>query len=285
MMLDRFSKRLGYTEKEIPITIREEAPLELRGCVIQLIYEFKYIPSFLRRVICQVLRVLPDSYNFSEYPNIELEVNQLIETCEWFYIYDIIEAFANNIDQQFREPFQNELNSYFKSHGIGWKLHNGKIEFRGEQSFEVVTENVENVLDTVKLLTAKSEILEALSDLSRRPKADITGAIQHSIACLECVCRETTGDTNLTLGNLIKKYPNIVSHPLNQLISAVWGFSSGKGRHLKEGQEPEYNEAELLVALSAAFSTYLAKKIKNITIIEDKNKIKDYDFDENDCPF
>jgi len=48
---------------------------------------------------------------------------------------------------------------------------------------------VVTVLETAKLETAKTEIREALNDLSRRPTPDITGAIQHSLACLECVAR------------------------------------------------------------------------------------------------
>jgi hypothetical protein len=44
------------------------------------------------------------------------------------------------------------------------------------------------------------------------------------------------------------------------VISKVYGFASEQGRHLKEGGVPNYEEAELVVHLSASLCTYLAKK-------------------------
>lgn len=277
-MTNRFSKRFGHSIKEKPIEIREDAPQELREFIIQLIYEFGYQPSFLRGVICRVLRKSPDRGNWSEYPNIDYEVNQLMEESDWFYIYDIIEAFANRIEGKYKASFHEELNDYFKANGIGWKLHNEQIETRGDLVFEGAVEKVENTLEKVGLKTAQTEIKEAISDLSRRPEPDITGAIQHSLACLECVCREATGDKKATLGDLMKKYSDIVPKPLDKSISFIWGFSSEQGRHLREGRDPEYIEAELLVELSSTVSNYLAKKIGNLGIDEESQK-------EDDLPF
>jgi hypothetical protein len=277
-MTDRFSKRFGHSIKEIPIEKREDAPQELREFVIQLIYEFGYKPSFLRGVICRVLRKSPDRSNWSEYPNIDYEVNQLIEESDWFYIYDIIEAFANKIEDKYKTQFHEELNDYFKANGIGWKLHNEQIETRGDLVFEGAVEKVENTLEQVGLKTAQTEIKEAISDLSRRPEPDITGAIQHSLACLECVCREAIGDKKVTLGDLMKKYPDIVPKPLDKSITFIWGFSSEQGRHLREGRAPEYIEAELLVELASTVSNYLAKKIGKLGIEEES-------IEQNDFPF
>ena len=106
----------------------------------------------------------------------------------------------------------------------------------------------------------QSEIKEVLHDLSRRPKPDITGAIQHAGACLECVSREVTGDRKATLGDIIKKYPGIVPKPIDAAIEKIWGFTSEQGRHLREGNYSEYLEAELVVELTSAVSSYLVKK-------------------------
>ena len=67
-----------------------------------------------------------------------------------------------------------------------------------------------------------------------------------------------------------KKHPNIVPKPLDIAIEKIWGFTSEQGRHLREGQAPEYLEAELVVELSAAISTYLGKKLSGTnTKVED----------------
>ena len=221
----------------------------------------------------------PDTVNnWGEYPYILEEVNSLISNCEWFRIYDIIEALWKELDLNERKEFSNQLNDYFNESGIGWKIVSGFIEVRGNENFERVITKVSNVLISAKLLTANEEIKEAITDLSRRPNPDITGAIQHSIACLECVCREVIGNKKATLGELMKKANGIIPKPLDTAIDKIWGWTSEQGRHLQEGKEPEYLEAELVVELSATISTYLGKKLGRKDTIQINN-------DETDLPF
>lgn len=268
---DTFSKRQGlFSIKEKEITVREDAPEGLRGFIKMAYYDLNKNPSDLRAITSRVLKIAPDSNNWSEFPNIDWEVGQHLDSCEWYLVYDIIETIIQKLNATEKTTFSNEINEYFIANGIGWKIVNGLIETRGDEVFETTVKTVVSVLETAKLETAKTEIKEALIDLSRRPTPDITGAIQHSLACLECVAREATGDKKATLGELIKKHPNIVPKPLDIAIEKIWGFTSEQGRHLREGQAPEYLEAELVVELSAAISTYLGKKLGGIsTKVED----------------
>ena len=109
--------------------------------------------------------------------------------------------------------------------------------------------------------TAASELQEANADLSRQPP-DLTGAVQHSIAALECVAREHCGD-HATFGKLLERYPDLFTRPLDIGIDKIWGFASEMGRHLREGRTPKEEEAELLVGLATACCTYLARKIES----------------------
>jgi len=259
--MNKFSKRHGRAVLDKPITIREGAPQELREFIIMTVYEFGYEPSWLRTAICRVIKKVPQADNWSEYPNIDRENVALLSDCEWYLVYDVIESLAQKIDKKYVLTFEGELNDFFKVNGIGWKMENGQIETRGDNIFEQSVNQVTTVLKSARLQTAHSEMTEALADLSRRPHPDITGAIQHSLACLECVCREVTGDKRATLGELIKKFPGIVPKPLDNAIEKIWGFTSEQGRHLREGNEPAYLEAELVVELTAALATYLGKKL------------------------
>lgn len=144
--------------------------------------------------------------------------------------------------------------------GIGWKLVHGILETRGEEAFEQEIKDVVDTLGEAKLDTTQNEIREALKDMSKRPIPDITGSVQHSVAALECLCREITGGKNLTLGKLINSNPQILPKPLDKVVSELFGFASEQGRHLREGGAPKYEEAELVVHLSASLCTYLTKK-------------------------
>lgn len=257
-----FSKRQAlFSIKEKEITVREDVPEGLRGFIKMAYYDLGKKPSDLRSITSRVLKIPSDNNNWSEFQNIHYEVGQHLENCEWYLVYDIIETIIQKLNPQEKTTFTDEINEYFIANGIGWKIVNGLIEIRGDEIFETAVKTVVSTLEVAKLSTARTEIRGALIDLSRRPTPDITGAIQHSLACSECVTREVTGDTKSTLGDLMKKLPGVIPRPLDQAVTKIWGFTSEQGRHLREGQSPEYLEAELAVEVTSAIATYLGKKL------------------------
>jgi len=269
-MADSFSKRHGFQQIEKEITIRLEAPAALRAILIDIAYELGFTPKSLRTLVCRVLRKPADKDNWSEYPNMDQEIHRLMDDCAWFQVYDVIEniyfSFPSTpiwvTNKGMAMIFEEEINSYFKTEGIGWQLLKGKIEVRGEESFETSVQTAYSVIEDRGLNTASKEIHEALHDLARRPTPDITGSIQHSMAALECVSREVCGNQKATLGEILKLYSDLVPQPLDKCIEKAWGFSSEMGRHLREGREPAFEDAELQVALSSSICVYLLKKNK-----------------------
>jgi hypothetical protein len=61
-MNESFSKRHGYQPSEKEITVRYDAPYELRGVLIDIAYEIGFRPKTLRPVVCRALRKRPDPY-------------------------------------------------------------------------------------------------------------------------------------------------------------------------------------------------------------------------------
>jgi AbiJ N-terminal domain 4 len=273
MMLEQpFSKRSRYrTPKEI--TLREVAPENLRYFVLQTGKDLGWGPASLRPIVCRVLRVSPDPSNWTEYPNVEDEVNTLVSECEWFKVYDIIEAlyaamakqdtitrktaprFAHNASK-----FAEEVNDFFIEEGIGWQLVDGRIITRGTEAFEVVVSEAAGALQASGRPTAATHLHEALQDLSRRPQPDLAGAVCHAMGALECLARDVTGDQKATLGEVLKRNPGLLPKPLDTALSQVWGYASNEARHVEEGREPGRDEAALVVGLCAAVSTYLTRK-------------------------
>ena len=98
---ETFSKRQGlYSIKEKEITVREDAPEGLRGYVRMAYYDLKKYPSELRLITTRVLKTPPDSSNWGEYPNIDYEVGQHLDNCEWYLVYDIIETIIQKLNPQ-----------------------------------------------------------------------------------------------------------------------------------------------------------------------------------------
>lgn len=267
MSTESFSKRHGYFQpSQVEISVRQDAPDEFRDVLIKIAYECGFDPSRLRAVICKVLRKKPDRNNWSEYPNIDNENHCLVDDCQWYKVYDIAEEIYKKMEEEHflyqPDTFENELNEYFSESGIGWKLTNGLIEARGSEGYENIIKATDRALTEAGLNTARGELHEAFSDISRRPNPDITGAIQHSMASLECVAREACGDPKKTLGEIINRHKGLIPPPLDKAITKAWGYASENARHIREGREPSYEEAELIVGICASVSTYLSSKDK-----------------------
>lgn len=268
-MVERFSARHGFQPPEAPITVRHDAPDEAREVLLIIAEEAGFQPSALRRILCRVLRVAPDPSNWSEYPNVYGEVRSKLRDADWWEVYDFVEALDQSLARRedvSRETlerglpyFRAELNKYFRKAGIGWQLVDGRIEVRGPEVTEQTLHTALEVLKTSARDTAARELREAVADLSRRPEPDVTGAIQHSLAALECAARHVSGRTE-TLGALVERDPSLFPAPLDQAVKKLFGFASEMGRHLQEGRAPSYEDAELTVALAAALTTHLVRR-------------------------
>lgn len=261
-----FSKRNRFTTPK-EIIIWEDAPESLRYFVLDGAKQLGYGPSALRTIVCRVLRTRPDPSNWSEYPNVWDEVQYLMYGCDWFKVYDIIEELHSSFAQsdQYRGEqnaalFAEAINGFFVEEGIGWQLVNGQIVTRGTEAFESIVKETTTALEASSRPTAATHLHEALQDLSRRPQPDLPGAIYHAMGALECVARDLTGNPRATLGEILKRYTGLLPKPLDTALAQIWGYASNEARHVEEGREPGRDEAELVVALSAAISSYLIRK-------------------------
>lgn len=259
--MDRFSDRLGVRPPPAEIKVRHDAPDELRGVVVDIAERCGLRPGHMRSLLCALFYKRPDPSNWSEYPNIANEVQMLMDECPWYEVYDAIEAIYTDLHRSGRAPaFESEVNRYFERAGIGWKLVSGRVELRGAEAFEVAIRDATAHMKAIGRTTSAQELHEAIVDLSKRPLPEITGAIQHAMAALECISRDVVG-SNDTLGTLVQRNPGLFPRPMDAIVQQAWGWSSNYGRHLQEGKSPSFEEAEMLVGLSGVLCRYLARKL------------------------
>jgi hypothetical protein len=75
---------------------------------------------------------------------------------------------------------------------------------------------------------------------------------------MECVARDIAGEPNATLGKLI---PGLgLPKPLDAAIEKLWGFSSERARHVREGELLDDLEAELVVSIACAVCAFLIQR-------------------------
>jgi hypothetical protein len=214
--------------------------------------------------VCGILLKRPDPNNWTAYPNVADEVQELVLKAPWHRVYDIAEGFHRRLadtDPERGKEFEDRLNELFRENGIGWTMEDGRIVVRGSEMFTEASKQASQMMVQTGRHTAAGEMHEALADLSRRPVADITGAIQHAMAALECVARDISGQPGKTLGPLIGVL--CLPKPLDSALEKLWGFASEQGRHLREGRSPRFEDAELVVTVSSAVSVYLLRTSGN----------------------
>lgn len=262
-MAKTFSDRNNYRDlgMHVEITVREDAPDRLRSALPLIAKEAGLLPTFIRRIVCEVLLIRSDPNNWSEYPNVWEEVNELIATCPWFHVYDIAEKLHASIRQGLEpaQRFRDRLNECFRTNGIGWEMqHDGQITFRGSEAFASTTKEAIAVLTDAGRTTSANEMHEALRDISRRPEPDVTGAIQHAIAALEATARDVTGKPDPTLGQLVDRL--VLPDLLDTAVKKLWRYASDRARHGREGSVVGTPEAELLVSVAGALCTFLSRR-------------------------
>jgi AbiJ N-terminal domain 4 len=272
--LEQFSRRHGFSAAPAEILIRNDAPQNVRGALLMILEgELQVRPTTIRDWLCTILRELPDQNNWSEYPNIWQECQNLMYCAPWYRVYDFVELvydrLANSQDLARANQWANAVNEYFVESGVGWRLVDGQLESRGQEAFEMAVDSARQALDEATLTTAKQEIHEALRDLSRRPDPDLTGAVQHAMAALECTARQVTNDPRATLGEILRRHPDIVPRPLDESLSRMWGYASEMARHIREGRTPGRPEVELIVTVAAAVCTYLAQALASSVAPDD----------------
>lgn len=114
------------------------------------------------------------------------------------------------------------------------------------------------ISETPTLSKAANEIQEAIADISRRPTADITGAVHHAMCAAEATARELAGERKKTLGDLVPTMR--LKPPLGQAIEKLWGYASNEARHGTEMSSLTRPEAQLIVEVAGALCSFLVSR-------------------------
>lgn len=274
--MESFSRRHGYGET-VPLgePIREDAPESVRVGFLQLV-EGRLRPYGVREVAARVLRKRPDPNNWSEYPNVWTEAEDLVLEAPWYRFYDIVEAaiksyrqggaaasyelFAGNADA---DVLVDELNRLFFEENIAWHVVEDQVALRiGEAGDAVVSRAIDN-LEQASRPTAASELRKAVLALSRRPEPDTRDAVRSALGALEANARDITGDRNATLGEILKRHREtgvLLPPPLVIAFEKTWGYANDVARHVDETKAPTIEEAVLVVGLVASAVAFLANK-------------------------
>lgn len=257
----RFSVRQGVRPEPSPGL--EEAPEALRYFLLEYLQDSNGGYAWLAaEVLEHFLRRPGLKTNFSNIhdPTAWPRLYDLIQQFEWWKVYDLIEEIHSKLPDHRHQEFVRQVNEVLTLENTLWKMnYDGEIVYKGSEPFEYVVYDATSTLHKARRKTAKDEMHKAIDDLSKRPRPDLTGAVHHAMAALECVAADVCGEKGGTLGQIVKRHPDKFPPPVGEAVSKLYGFASDKGRHITEGGEPDLKEVELIVGIAATVASYLSR--------------------------
>jgi len=150
-----FSVRHGYVtpNSQAPITIREDAPDEVRNMVLEMMSQIGWDYDDLFDIAA---RIGKHSWESSEPhqsgTSSRVLLQRLMSKWDWFLVYDFIERIYAAMEQwqvqgdgRPEDEFAERINAYFQFAGVGWQLDDGKIVSRGSEAFEVAIQGVNHM--------------------------------------------------------------------------------------------------------------------------------------------
>jgi len=251
-MAATFSKRFELGPPPAKLK-RGEAPHKMRTALARLIYDHPVDYLVVGQALLAAKREVPPSWFGSLSPDWKW-IEIWLERAEWYEVFDFIDMLCHQLRDHALEVKIDDLLAEFD---IGWKVLYGQIEIRGDEPFEQSIQTAREALEHADRRTAKSELEEAIADLSRRPTPDARGAIIRSVGALEALAKDLTNDSKATFGQTVKQLA--LPQPLDGAAEKLWGYASDSARHVTEGRSPRGSEALFVVQVCAAFISYLSE--------------------------
>lgn len=192
----------------------------------------------------------------------------VLESTNWYIIYDFIERYLFVSSNETKERMSKEFNRILEDEAAAYRILDGKVvPITSETELQIIekTKNVEYE-------SVRTHISKALSLFADRKTPDYENSIKESISAVESMCCIIMGSDGVhtTLGQAIKKIKDkgIHIHPaMESAFSSLYGYTSDENgiRHggIDFTNAPAEDAKYMLVSCSA-FVNYLIEKWRKI---------------------
>lgn len=277
MYSELFSKR--YRLRPTPEGLMyEDVPERARVGLYHIVENFmereKYRSAFfvLYKEICMALRITRDRHIDGNY-RASIALETLIRGCQWWQFYDICEvvwaALYSSYSSRDQDEFSTQVNTLFREEQLGFEFKDGKAEKVGAGFIDAKIKEARYLLKEPEFKGADEQFEKAIKHLNVRPNPDVENCIKDAVSAIESVGRIIVKNDKALLSDIIKDMVKneIIPKPLDQAIQKVYAYRGdqpGVAHGLVGASKVTIDEAEFVLAMSAAIIIYLAKKGKNV---------------------
>lgn len=195
--------------------------------------------------------------------------NYLMESSEWYKIFDFIEYYLECVSTTKVDEVTSVINRILEEESYGYRvLDKQVIPITNVQELSTIHEAHSTLFDSVNKHFSK-----ALDLYADRTEPDYENSIKESISAVEAMCCIITGETGsqATLGKTIKKLKDkgIHIHPaMESAFSSLYGYTSDEDgiRHGSIGfTNAPAEDAKYMLVSCSAFVNYLIEKWSKIS--------------------
>ena len=206
-------------------------------------------------VLGEDLDILRQAYALPNTPRGYQELRNRFFGGPWYLVYDILEYLCSNARTVLHSKWQGRFNQTLSKAGSAYRFVDDLLaEITNSNEIQAIEEAIQVANDPVR-----THLETALKMLSDRETPDFRNSIKESISAVEAACKLIAGNTDGTLGVVIKKVESI--HPsLARAFSNLYGFTSNAGgiRHaLMDEDTVSFAEAKFMLVTCSAFINYL----------------------------
>lgn len=194
--------------------------------------------------------------------NAESLQKYVMETEEWYIVFDFIERYLGNVDKCTAEEMQEQFNRILEEENSAYRIINKQVvPIVTDCELQAVEEAANVPYESVRIHMQK-----AIDSFSNRKKPDYENTIKDSISAVEAMCCIITESPKATLGEAIKRLESkgIVIHKAFQsAISSLYGYTSNESgiRHGSiDFAEVSIEDAKYILIICSAFVNFLIEK-------------------------
>jgi len=227
--------------------------------------EPKYQSLYL--AICKTIRIRLD-WSISHEIIYAEAIEEIILKCEWDKFYEICQI-AYQVVERLRKhlikDFQEKLNALFKDEFLGFELQDSRIERLGNPITDAKIKEARILLKEPEFKGADELFEKAINAFNILPNPDSENCIKDAVAAIESVAKIVSNNEKASLDDIIKAAAKkqVIPQPLDQTITKLYAYRGNEPAVAHGGIEPSkvtVDEAELVLAMSAAMIIYLVKK-------------------------
>ena len=271
-----FSRRNGYNTKDIQLECASDT---LKRRIMAAFYkqEFDSYDTFdwtgYTTGIEDMMIEMGVPYEFPKndifkQKNAEALQKHVLDSAEWYTIFDFIERYLGVSDETTSKKMANEFNRILEDEVSAYRIiDNLVVPVTNESELATIEEAMNLPYDSVQ-----THISKALSLYADRKNPDYENSIKESISAVEAMCCIITGMTGAqaTLGAAIKKLKDNGVHihsALERAFSALYGYTSDENGIRHGGidfKNAPAEDAKYMLISCSAFVNYLMEKWRTV---------------------